>query len=104
MVLQHRSNLRGLSVSHDMHFVNEVRSQTAATPNQTRVRCGGIVDRLPFRFQQREEVRAEPIHVVEQNETRDLTIVLFQESFNRIGVRGDLVDHAAFKRVEVFFF
>lgn len=76
------------TVSFHCHVVEEIGAESTGSPEDSCFRGGAIDDGLPFRFEQWEVVIAEPIHVIEQDETGYLPVVSSEESFDRIGLDG----------------
>ena len=75
------------TVSGDLYLIDEVGIEPSASPNQTRVRGGAIRNRLPFGFQERKEVIAQPVHVIKQDEPRNCPLVAFEKTLYGVRVR-----------------
>ncbi len=101
VVVEHRCNSLYFSTSVDLDLIDEVRSQATTAPDQSSVRCGLIDNGLPFRFKQIEIGIAQPIHVVEQNKTRDSSLVFFQKALYRICVRRETINEAVLQPLEI---
>ena len=72
------------AVSGDLYLIDKVRIKPSASPNQTRVRSSAVSDCLPLGFQKREEVIAQPVHVIKQDEPRNCPLVAFEKTLNRV--------------------
>lgn len=81
-----------VAVSSYGNVVEEVGSKATGTPEDPGFGCSPIEDRLPLGLQQREVVITEPIHVIQQNKTRDLTVMPSEESFDGIGLDGQSIE------------
>lgn len=91
----------GLAITANRHIIDELGSQASRAPQDTGIWCRAVDDGLPLRFEEWEIMIAEPIHMVEQHEARDLPVVLAQKSFDGVGLDREAIESAISEFLEV---
>ena len=77
VVLQQLAQGLDFALVTHLDLFDELCSQTSAPPDDLRIRSSFFNDRLPLTFKQWKKLVGQPVHMIQENELRDLSIMPF---------------------------